>query len=314
MDVLSPGITISMEKLVKYYYYVKPRLSYMDILRIINFGHHRVLSMRQLRAICRTLSTRRTVVCDNDLIKLVSNELSTSLSRVGYRQFTEMLNIKYDVNIAKDRVRRILKVVDPHGVNARRHRTIKRRLYHCDGPFDVLHIDGNDKLKRFGFAIHGAMDGFSRKIMWLVVSVSNSDPLIIANLYLDMVVRTNNLCPNLVRMDRGNENVYVEDLQTFFTSSDDSYLYAASTRNQRIESFWSRLKKFKLIWWIDFFRQMEKHKLFGSSSEIHQELLIFCFIPVLQYELNVFKSAWNGRNIRKSAEAPGGILTTFSDV
>ena len=191
MDVLSPGITISMEKLVKYYYYVKPRLSYMDILRIINFGHHRVLSMRQLRAICRTLSTRRTVVCDNDLIKLVSNELSTSLSRVGYRQFTEMLNIKYDVNIAKDRVRRILKVVDPHGVNARRHRTIKRRLYHCDGPFDVLHIDGNDKLKRFGFAIHGAMDGFSRKIMWLVVSVSNSDPLIIANLYLDMVVRTN---------------------------------------------------------------------------------------------------------------------------
>ena len=151
------------------------------------------------------------------------------------------------------------------------------------------------------------MDGFSRKIMWLVVSVSNSDPLIIANFYLDMVVRTNNLCPNLVRMDRGNENVYLEDLQTFFTSSDDSYLYAASTRNQRIESFWSRLKKFKLIWWIDFFRQMERVKLFKSASEIHQEVLLFCFIPVLQHELNVFMSAWNGRNIRMSAETPGGV-------
>ena len=116
------------------------------------------------------------------------------------------MNIKYDLNIAKDRVRRILKIVDPDGVMKRRQRAIKRRLCHCDGPFDVLHIDGNDNLKRFGFSIHGAMDGFSRKIMWLVVSVSNNDPLIIANLYLDMVVRTNNCCPKLVRINRENGN------------------------------------------------------------------------------------------------------------
>ena len=49
----------------------------------------------------------------------------------------------------------------------RKKKTIKRRTYETNGPFDVFHIDGNDKLKRFGFAIHGCIDGFSRKLIWL---------------------------------------------------------------------------------------------------------------------------------------------------
>ena len=46
---------------------------------------------------------------------------------------------------------------------------------------NTLHIDNNDQLKRFGFPIHRCIDGFSRKFMWLVVSTSNNDPLVIAN-------------------------------------------------------------------------------------------------------------------------------------
>ena len=151
-------VPVSIVELVKHYYYIKPRLRYRDILKIINFGHSRVISMRQLKAICYNLNPRRTVISDRDLTELVSNELSSSLSKVGYRQFTEIVNINYDLNIAKDRVTRILRIVDPDRVMERRQRAIKRRLYHCDGPFDVVHIDGNDKLKRFGFAIHGAME------------------------------------------------------------------------------------------------------------------------------------------------------------
>ena len=30
-----------------------------------------------------------------------------------------------------------------------------------------MHIDGNHKLIRWGFVIHGGIDGFSRKIMYL---------------------------------------------------------------------------------------------------------------------------------------------------
>ena len=35
--------------------------------------------------------------------------------------------------------------------------------------------------------------------------------------------------------------------------------------------------------------------------------LFFSFIPVIQAELNEFMRRWNCRNIRKSAEAPGGV-------
>ena len=40
-------------------------------------------------------------------------------------------------------------------------------------------IDGNDRLKRFGFAIHGCIHGFSRKLIWLFVSTTNNDPLVV---------------------------------------------------------------------------------------------------------------------------------------
>ena len=42
-----------------------------------------------------------------------------------------------------------------------------------------LHIDGDEKLKTFGFPIHGCIDGFSRKLMRLVASTSNNDIVIV---------------------------------------------------------------------------------------------------------------------------------------
>ena len=38
----------------------------------------------------------------------------------------------------------------------------------------------------------------------------------------------------------------------------------------------------------------------------HQECLLFCFIPIIQLELNLFLKTWNSRHIRQSAAAPGG--------
>ena len=88
---------------------------------------------------------------------------------------TEIITLKYNVNVAREDVRRILLRIDPVGVAARRSNTIRRRIYESKGPMDILHIDGNDKLKRLGFAIHGCIDGFSRKLLWLEVSTTNND-------------------------------------------------------------------------------------------------------------------------------------------
>jgi hypothetical protein len=55
------------------------------------------------------------------------------------------------------------------------------------GPNYVYHVDGYDKLKPFGFAISGCIDGYSRRIMWLEVGPSNSNPRYIAKYYLDCI-------------------------------------------------------------------------------------------------------------------------------
>ena len=105
---------------------------------------------------------------------------------IGYRHRTEIISLKYGVNISKEHVKKALVDVDTEGVSMRKKKTIKRRTYETNRPVDVFHIDGNDKLKRFGFAIHGCIDGFSRKLIWLFVSTTNNDPFVVANFYLSI--------------------------------------------------------------------------------------------------------------------------------
>ena len=84
-------------------------------------------------------------------------------------------------------------------------------------------IDGYDKLKPFRFCIHGCVDGFSRKIIWLFVGSTNDDPLIIASYYLKLV-KENRVVPRLVRADRGSENSVLERIQRFFRRNHDDSL------------------------------------------------------------------------------------------
>ena len=250
-----------------------------------------------------------------ELEDMISNELVTSNSLVGYRQMAENIALRYGVIVAKERVRCMLKRLDPEGVSDRSKNVIKRRVYETLGPNDVYHIDGNDKLKKWGLCIHGCVDGFSRKLLWLKVATTNNDPLVIANYYLEHI-KTYKIVPNLIRVDRGTENVFCDDLQVFFTGVADSVQYATSTRNQRIEAFWSRLKKFRLVWWISLFKGMERNGLYKSYLDTHVEVLIYIFLPIIQRELNEFSCIWNTRHVRQSASTPGGkpdILFTMPE-
>lgn len=72
-------------------------------------------------------------------------------------------------------------------VAQRRRRRLHRRTYSSLGPNYTWHSDGHDKLKRFGFAIHACIDGYSRKVIWLHCVVTNNDPAVIAGYFLSSV-------------------------------------------------------------------------------------------------------------------------------
>lgn len=69
--------------------------------------------------------------------------------------------------VTKKSFRVLLNILDPEGVAAQSKRRLVRRRYRSNGSNETWHIDGYDKLKPFGVAISGCIDGFSRSIIWL---------------------------------------------------------------------------------------------------------------------------------------------------
>ena len=125
--------------------------------------------------------------------------------------------------------------MDPEGTESGRRHRLKRRVYSNPGPNYTWHIDGHDKLKPFGFAIHDAIDGYGGKVLWLKALRSNSSPSVIGSIYLDCVKEMEG-CPIKLITDLGTENVLAAAMQTFLRQDIDGHQYVPSPRNQRIES------------------------------------------------------------------------------
>ena len=136
-------------------------------------------------------------------------------------------------------------------------------MYVSQGPNFMWHIDGYDKLKPFSFPIHGAIHGFTRKILWLNICPSNNDPQVISYFYVNCI--SNLKCvPKRIRGYRGSENVVLAGMQGYFTeenkdsmSGHSSFLFGNSTNNQRIESWWLFSKRQNNARWINFFKDLK---------------------------------------------------------
>ena len=156
-DTLLPRhINISTKCLVIYYHGLLPNFKYKEICSIITFHHIRSLTISTIKSVCKANELNRKInVSDDQLCRIIENELNTSLSCVEYRQTTENLRLKYGANVAMEDVHKALKSVSPDGVNKRKSKTIMRREFLSSGPGSIYHIDVNDKLKCWGFGIHG---------------------------------------------------------------------------------------------------------------------------------------------------------------
>ena len=74
----------------------------------------------------------------------------------GYRGLRHSLKTNYGIIVQRDIVMNILKKVDVDGTNKRKARHLRRRRYVSEGSNSCWHADGHDKLKPYGFPIHGS--------------------------------------------------------------------------------------------------------------------------------------------------------------
>ena len=195
--------------------------------------------------------------------------------------------IQNGINIDKETVRLLLGILDPEGVEIRSRKRLQRRLYQVQGPNYMWHVDSYDKLKPYGICINGCIDGFSRRVLWLEAYTTSSDPAVIAGYFINMV-RSEMGCPRIIRTDHGTENTHIGQMQQFLRrnqqdsfAKDKSFMQGTSQNNQRIECWWSMLRKHFTQFWIELFAQL-KHEGHFSGDHPDKSLLQFCFLNMIQ--------------------------------
>ena len=80
---------------------------------------------------------------DEDLLReLIKVEMQGAGWLPGYRYLWHALRLKHHVIVQRKLVAAIMKEIDPDGVEERRSRRLKRRVYFSEGPNQLWHIDG----------------------------------------------------------------------------------------------------------------------------------------------------------------------------
>ena len=142
--------------------------------------------------------------------------------------------------------------------------------------------------------------------MWLEVGNSNSDPAIVTEYYLECV-ETLGYASRWIRCDLGTENSTLKHLHPFLTNN-QSVIFGKSTSNQRIEAWWSILRKSVTTWWINLFKDQREMNLFNDVDKIHVECLKYCFMDIIKKDLQTFMQQWNCHLVRKekNSDLPAG--------
>ncbi|CAH0561750.1 unnamed protein product [Brassicogethes aeneus] len=113
----------------------------------------------------------------------------------------------------------------------------------------------------------------------------------------------------------------LETLQSVFRdcfgnrSERPSHIKGRSTANQRIESWWSILRKENAQYWINLLESIRDEGLF-TGSYLDKALIQFCFMDIVQSELDEICFQWNTHRIRRSrnAIAPTGRPTVMFEL
>ena len=79
-----------------------------------------------------------------------------------------------------------------------------------------------------------------------------------------------------------------------------AHIYGSSPSNQRIEGWWSHLRKSWSHWWINFFKDLIQQGHLNTANMLEAECLWFSFSNLLQKELDEVRHHWNTHYIRRS--------------
>ena len=241
---------------------------------------------------------------------------------LGYRALNKKLRTEHNVQVPRHLVYNMIAELDPEGLEARSLQRRKKKpkgQFTSEGPLWVASLDGHDKVcsfqnSTFPLGVYGCIDTFSRKILFLFVCHSNSNPLIVSKVYLRYLFETEMLSRNL-RVDRGTEtgkmatiHVYLLNKHEVMNDPTDAIIYGPSTSN-KIERWWRELHERLEKFFKEQLTMLLRGREYDPHSALDRQLLAYVFIPVVQRECDIFVRYWNSHRIRvqDKLEIPAGV-------
>ena len=200
------------------------------------------------------------------------------------------------IHVQQKRVRQALRTTDPASSVLRWGLVAKRRSYSVQGPNSLWHIDGHHALIRWRMVTHGAIDGFSRLIIYLNCSNNNRADTVL-KLFLDP---TNEYgVPSRVRGDKGSENVDVAHfMEDFRGTNRGSFIAGRSVHKSRIERLWRDVYYAVVQTYYALFYHLENLELLDVDNETEIFCLQYVFLPRINHSLKEFCEAYNRHGIR----------------
>ena len=159
------------------------------------------------------------------------------------------------------------------------------------------HLDGHHKLIRWRIVIHGAIDGFSRTVVFLKASINSE-----ASTVLDLFVGATNIYhyPRRIRTDYGTENVDEARLMlTRYGVDSKPVLTGQSVHNQRIERLWRDVHNYVVSYYRNIFYFLDERELLDPNDEIDLYALHYIYIPRLNNTIDQFVMQWNNHPLSR---------------
>ncbi|CAH3187569.1 unnamed protein product, partial [Porites lobata] len=200
--------------------------------------------------------------------------------------------------IQRRRIRESLNRVDPRNTALRWGALVSRRVYFVPWPNSLWHLDGHHSLIRWGFIIHGCIDGYSRIIIFLHCSTNNLASTVLG-LFESAVERDGGLWPSRIRVDYGVENTAVCDAMVAVRGEGrGSFIAGSSTRNQRIERLWRDV--FRCICHVFYyiFYAMEQTGVLDVENPIHMFTLQYVYLARINNALSEWMVSFNDHPVQ----------------